>query len=222
MAFGGTARAMDTNALAIGTGSTAGAASSMALGDTANATAANATAIGAHSTAGFANSTAIGTGATTTAANQIAVGTATNTYRMAGVASAASLAAQTGPTKFVTTDAAGNLAASSFSAPDISGLQSGLSTLQGQVASLQGQIGANLTEARRGIAAAVATASAPMPSAPGKTTWQVRGSTFQSEAGFGFGFAHRLYTGLPLSIVGGYGNGGGTQHTAYVGMGGEF
>ena len=30
------------------------------------------------------------------------------------------------------------------------------------------------TEARRGIAAAVATASAPMPSAAGRTTWQMR------------------------------------------------
>jgi trimeric autotransporter adhesin len=107
-------------------------------------------------------------------------------------------------------------------AVNVGQLSSLTSGFQSQVTSLQSQIGDNRTEARRGIAAAVATASAPMPSAPGKTTWQVRGSTFQSEAGFGFGFAHRLRTAIPLSIVGGYGNGGGTQHTAYVGLGGEF
>ena len=31
-----------------------------------------------------------------------------------------------------------------------------------------------------------------------------------------------LNTSMPLSIVGGYGNGGGNEHTAYVGLGGEF
>jgi hypothetical protein len=61
-----------------------------------------------------------------------------------------------------------------------------------------------------------------MPSAPGKTTWQIRGSVFQSEFGVGLGFAHRLNTSIPLNIVGGYGNGGGREHTAYVGLGGEF
>jgi autotransporter adhesin len=180
------------------------------------------TALGTGTGATFANSTAIGVGTITARANQVAVGTTANTYTLAGVTSAASLAAQSGPTHVVTSDAAGNLAAASFSPQDISGLQSQASSLQSQVNSLQSQIGDNRTEARRGIAAAVATASAPMPSAPGKTTWQIRGSTFQSEAGFGFGFAHRLNTSMPLSIVGGYGNGGGTQHTAYVGLGGEF
>ena len=101
----------------------------------------------------------------------------------------------------------------------IAGLSAGF---QSQLSSLQAQVGDNRIEARRGIAAAVATASAPMPSAPGKTTWQIRGSVFQSEYGLGVGFAHRLNTAMPLSIVGGYGNGGGNQHTAYVGLGGEF
>ena len=36
----------------------------------------------------------------------------------------------------------------------------------------------------------------------------------------GFGFAYRLHTAMPLNIVGG--NGGGNEHTAYVGLGGEF
>jgi hypothetical protein len=39
---------------------------------------------------------------------------------------------------------------------------------------------------------------------------------------YGFGFAYRLHTSMPLDVVGGYGNGGGNQHTAYAGLGGEF
>jgi autotransporter adhesin len=157
------------------------------------------------------------------------LGTATATYTMPGLTSAASLAAQGGPVKFVTSDAAGNLAVSDISVPNITNitnnitnLQANVAALQSQVSSLQSQVLENRAEARRGIAAAVAAASAPMPSAPGKTTWQIRGSTFVNEYGVGFGFAHRLDTAIPLSIVGGYGNGGGREHTGYVGLGGEF
>ena len=57
------------------------------------------------------NSTAIGYGATTTRDNQMAFGTASNTYTTPGITSAASKAAQTGPTQVVTSDAGGNLAA---------------------------------------------------------------------------------------------------------------
>src|SRR5437870_7442136 len=147
-----------------------------------------------------ANSVAIGSGSVATLANTVSFGTPGNERRLTNVA------AGVNPTDAV----------------NVSQLSSFNANFQSQISSLQGQVGANLIESRRGIAAAVATASAPMPSAPGKTTWQVRGSTFQSQAGFGFGFAHRLHTSTPLTIVGGYGNGGGTQHTAYVGFGGEF
>ena len=55
--------------------------------------------------------------------------------------------------------------------------QSVAAGFQSQIGGLQSQIIDNNGEARRGIAAAVATASAPMPSMPGKTTWQARAST---------------------------------------------
>jgi trimeric autotransporter adhesin len=57
---------------------------------------------------------------------------------------------------------------------------------------------------------------------PGRTTWQVRTSTFLNEYGAGFAFSHRLNTPRPLAFVGGYGNGGGRDHTGYIGLGGEF
>ena len=53
---------------------------------------------------------------------------------MAGLNSAASLAAQTGPVRVVTTDGNGNLATAAFaSQQDISGLQSSVTALQGQI-----------------------------------------------------------------------------------------
>jgi len=173
---------------------------STANGDGSVASATGASALGAGAQALAANSVAIGSGSVATLANTVSFGTAGNERRLTNVA------AGINPTDAV----------------NVGQLSSFNSNFQSQISSLQGQVGTNLIEARRGIAAAVATASAPMPSAPGKTSWQVRGSTFQSQAGFGFGFAHRLHTSTPLTIVGGYGNGGGTQHTAYVGFGGEF
>ena len=149
--------------------------------------------MGQGATANFANSTAIGAGSATSAANTVSVGSAGNERRITNVA-------------------AGINQTDAVNMGQLSGLSSGL----------QSQIYDNRSEARRGIAAAVATASAPMPSAPGKTTWQVRASTFQGEAGFGFGVAHRLNVNMPLDLIAGYGNGGGNQHTAYVGVGGEF
>ena len=90
--------------------------------------------IGTLSSAAFANSTAIGNGASTTRANQQSFGTATNTYTMAGLKSAASLAAQTGPVRVVTTDATAIWQPRHSRASRISsGLQSSVSALQGQI-----------------------------------------------------------------------------------------
>src|SRR5262249_21853708 len=84
--------------------------------------------------------------------NQVALGTAGNTYRLAGLASAASLAAQSGPVSIVTTDAAGHLATASFNPTDISSLQSSVGTLQTQV-----------KQAFEGTAIAIATAGVQLP-----------------------------------------------------------
>src|SRR6267378_592831 len=78
MGFNADAHGDGTNNVAIGTFATATGANSSALGNGAQAT--------------FDNSTAIGNGATATRANQQMFGTASNTYTMAGIATAASLA----------------------------------------------------------------------------------------------------------------------------------
>src|SRR6185503_11071140 len=83
---------------------------STATGADARATGIRSTAIGAGTRAAFANSAAFGANVESTRANQMAFGRETNTYTMAGIASAASRAAQQGPLEVVTTDAQGNLA----------------------------------------------------------------------------------------------------------------
>jgi hypothetical protein len=90
----------------------------------------------------------------------VSIGTASNTYRMPGIASAASLAAQSGPTSFVTTDANGNLATSSFNPGAIATLQSDVSLLQTNVATLQTQ----MKQAFEGTAIAIAMGGSALPS----------------------------------------------------------
>ena len=111
-AFGRSSQATNLGANAFGAASIASGGRSTAIGDGSSATGDRSTAFGAGSSAGFLSSTAIGSGAATTRDNQMVFGTSTNTYTASGINSAASLAAQTGPTRFVTSDAAGNLATS--------------------------------------------------------------------------------------------------------------
>jgi hypothetical protein len=96
----------------------------------------------------------------TTRANQVMIGTASTTYTMPGINSAASLAAQSGPTKFVTADAAGNLAIASLTVPDITGLQNNVAALQGSVSVLQSQ----MKQSFEGTAIAVAMGGSALPS----------------------------------------------------------
>lgn len=95
-AIGGTALAAGDGSTALGQGATAGGAGSLALGQGAQAAQSGAV--------------AIGQGVATSRADQVAIGGGASTYTLAGLASPASLAAQSGQTYLVTTDASGNLA----------------------------------------------------------------------------------------------------------------
>lgn len=114
-AIGNSATASGPISTAVGNAAIASGAGSTALGDEAEATADFSNAVGFFSRADFQDSTAIGAAVSTTRANQMALGRSTTTYTAAGITSAASSAAQSGPTQVVTTDAAGNLAAADFS-----------------------------------------------------------------------------------------------------------
>jgi trimeric autotransporter adhesin len=175
----------------------------LANGATASAFGANsiandeaATALGAGATAGFANSMAIGAGASTSATNPVSIGTASNTYRMLGVASAASLAAQSGPTAFVTTDANGNLATSSFNPQSIS-------TLQSQVSSLRSQL--NIVDDRVKTVGARGAALAglhPNPRAKGDNHVPVAVGAYRGQAAFAAGYFRHIGNQVMLSVGG--------------------
>jgi hypothetical protein len=178
------------------------------------ATGSNSASLGVNAKATFANSSAIGTGATTSRANQQMFGTGSNTYTMAGITSAASTAAQTGTAQIVTSDAGGNLATSTLAGLGLA-TQSQITAINGELVGLQSQIG----ELRRGIAASNATAYVATPSGPGRTTFAVNGSLFDTTGGVGFAFSHRFAsTSIPVYFSGAYGNGGGREHVGRVGF----
>ncbi len=209
---------------AIGNSANASGAGSFntAVGNGSTATGLNSSAFGNGASATFANSAAFGNGATATRANQQVFGTATNTYTTPGIASAASLAAQTGPTSLVTSDAAGNLATGSAASLGLA-TTAQVSAINSQLNSLSSRIDDVNKEARRGIAATAAMAYAPTPSAPGRTTFAINGSVYQDTGGVGVAFQHRFAgTSIPLYFSGAYGNGGGREHVGRAGIGFEW
>ncbi len=171
----------------------------------ASATGADATAVGYGSRAGHAGSTAIGTGATTTRSNQVMIGTASNTYTLAGVDSAASRAAQSGPTRLLTTDASGNIATSDV---DLNRMSADISDLR--------------KESRQGIAAAMAMTSAPTPSAPGKTAWATNVAAFKGEMATSFAVAHTFDASYPVTFNASVGYAPGGSAGVRMGLSGEF
>ena len=232
VAIGADAQATGTNAIAIGIGAVAtgsvavGAASSAAnggaaYGDYAVATGTNATAVGYGSQAAFANAAAFGNGAAATRANQQVFGTASNTYTMSGIASAESRGAQSGPTQIVTSDVGGNLATASLADLGLASVGD-IAAINSQLANVNERLNDLTRESRRGIAAAMAMTTAPMPSANGRTSWATNAATFRGEGAFGLSLAHRLDVPVPLALTGGNSYGGGNAHGGRIGLQGEF
>ena len=181
------------------------------------------------STLGHNGSTALGANAVATRNYQMMFGTSDVTYTAPGITSANSRSSQSGTTQFLSTDANGNLAASGYGPQDITSLQSGISGLQtgqailGQTVFTQGhRINANQNEARQGIAMAAAMSQAPMPSAPGKTSWKLNNAIYKNAAATSLSIAHRLPTTVPVAVTAGVAVG--LKNSAIVtgGMQGEF
>jgi autotransporter adhesin len=141
------------NATALGASAQANAALANALGAQAQANGQGAIALGAGAKANYENSIAIGEYAETTRAKQVVLGSVDSTYTLAGITSQASTAAQAGPTYLVTTDSAGNLAASTFDVATLQNLpaevaqnSTDITNLNSTVSSHTTQITANTTE----------------------------------------------------------------------------
>ena len=115
-------------------------------------------------------------------------GTASNTYTMTGIASAASAAAQTGPVQVVTSDASGNLATSSLAAL---GLASA-----GDVSAINARIDDLATRSSKafaGVAMAFAMAGSPtvLPNETFVATFNW--GTFQGAHGLAVSGAYRVH-----------------------------
>jgi hypothetical protein len=164
------------------------ASDTISIGTGSLASADDAIAIGRDTSAGFANSAAFGAGATTTRAGQQVFGTATNTYTMPGITSAASRAAQSGPVELVTTDAAGNLAST------------GIEDLV-----MGSDVGDEIARNTEGVAMGLAMAGAFLPQ-PGETV-RMSGNWGNFEGSNALAFNGAALVGPGTYLTGGIGAG---------------
>ncbi|MCJ2134258.1 hypothetical protein MKK69_09350 [Methylobacterium sp. J-026] len=165
-AFGAYASATAENATALGRSASATGSGATAVGVDARAQGTGSVAVGQGAQAAHDNAVALGAGVATTRANQVAIGASSQTYTLAGLASAQSLATQAGPTGFVTTDASGNLAASSFGPANLDAMNGRIGTLEASVAGLQSatlQLQRDVRSAFQGTAIALALSGAVLP-----------------------------------------------------------
>ena len=132
-------------------------------------------------------------------------GTATNTYTTPGITSAASKAAQTGPTQIVTSDASGNLATTTpaalglASGTDLAGINARLNNLDGRT-----------TKALNGVAMAFAMAGTPSLLPTERFAMSANWGTFDGTNGLALGAALRLSSNAQAEGGLAYGaNGGG-------------
>ena len=209
VALGVNNTASGANSVAIGDAASASGTSSIAFGNSAGASGLNATAIGNGAKANFANSTALGNGAVVTRANQMVFGTGSNTYTAAGITSGASLAAQIGPTTFVTSDAAGDLATSAFGPSSFIALNNRINSVNDRVTNVR-------NEERGGVALAMATGQVRYDDQPGKISIGGGVGVFEDQGGaaLGIGFTS------PNARVRGNISGGGSFHGEFGGAAG--
>jgi trimeric autotransporter adhesin len=198
--------ALGTNSQALGSGSSNVAIGSLAdahgdnehntaVGANSVATGNGSAAFGAGAQAAFVNSAAFGAGATVVRDNQQVFGTASNTYRLPGLPSAASASAQSGPTQVVTTDAFGNLGTTQITGlgfPSAAASVVDLSTLNNRIDALSRKIRKGYT----GVAMGFAMAGVPTVLPNEKAAFTVNWGTFQGENGAALIGAVRIYHNL--------------------------
>ncbi|WP_191970135.1 YadA-like family protein [Methylobacterium planeticum] len=186
--------ASGANAVAAGYGASATGNGATALGGRASAAGDGSVAVGHEASAAQANAIAIGSGVRTTRAGQVAIGNAQSTYTMAGLGSATSLAAQSGETRFVTSDASGNLATSAYGPGSIAALDGRVGTLEASVGRLQ----RDMRGAYQGTAIALALAGAVLPAGKNFAISTSFG-TYHGETGFGASGVARVSENLFVS-----------------------
>lgn len=180
-----------TNAVALGNGTTVTGANGIAIGSGASSAGLNAVAIGTGASAGYAGSAAYGSGAVATRQNEQVFGTASNTYEMPGLTSAASSSAQNGAIQILTTDSSGNLASVT---PGALGLSD-----PAQFNSLSSRIDTVGSRAYSGVAMAMALAGAPTVLPDERFVTTLNWGTFEGANAFALSAGARLGSQLQLN-----------------------
>jgi autotransporter adhesin len=195
--------------VAIGRSSTAGAASSIALGDTASAASVGNVAIGQNASASGANSVAIGAGSSDGGqSNVVSVGSVGAERRITNVAPGIN-----------GTDAVN---VNQLTAAMASTLASANAYTNQQIANVNFDLGQLRNHVNQGVAAAMAMADAPFPSAPGRTSYTANTAIYYGKVAFSASLSHRLNTDSPFAITGAVTYGGGNGVGGRAGVAGEF
>lgn len=212
VALGDPNTATGTGAIAIGAENSATGNGAVALGNANTASGNGSVAIGNASTASQNGAVALGNGASATGANSVALGSGS----VATVENTVSVGSSSTARKVVYV-AAGNVAAGSTDA--VNGGQ--LYSLTARVNDLESFTRDTRGEARSGIAAAMAMANAPMPSAPGRTAWSFNLANFKDAQAGSFAMTHRFDTENPFALSGAVSYSG-SDVGVRVGLSGEF
>ena len=178
VAVGTNARAQGTNSVATGAGANAQGANSSAMGAGASAQAAGSTAIGANASASAPGSVAIGEGAQATRANTVSVGTAGAERQITHVAPAT-----------YETDAVNLRQAISLSRQE-----AGKARQQAN-RHTDSRIGQLRRDNNAGIASAMAMATLPSTSTPGKSMLAVSAAAYDSQSAVAVGVSARSQGG---------------------------
>lgn len=167
----------------------------------------NTVAIGTGATARADGAVAIGNGAQATRQNQVVLGTADHTYTTPGITSAASRAAQTGPTQLVTSDGGGNLATATLaelglaSAGDINSINSQIAGINARLDDL----GQRSNKAFAGVAMAFAMAGVPTVMPNQRFAVSMNWGTFEHQHGLALNAAVRVDNHVQFNAGIGYG-----------------
>ncbi len=214
-AVGSGSRAAGSQSTALGVESSATAINSSAIGTRSLASGLGSTALGAFSTALGDNSVALGNRSTANEELTVSVGNAIGTplnpifqRRLVNVAAGTGAFDAVNLSQLNSTSAATLASANAFTLTQITGLSFDLREVQ--------------TEARRGIASAMAMTNAPFPSNPGGVSYAANTAVYRGEVAGSISLSYRLNSDNPTALSAAASYGGGGEFGARVGIAGEF
>lgn len=213
-ALGHQAIASGIASTALGHNSDATALGASAVGVSAQATQNFTTAVGRVANASAVGATALGNNAQATAANSVAIGQ----NSVANQADTVSVGA-VGAERRIVNVAPGTVSSDAVNLGQLNTLGADLG---GQIGTLFELRGRDRRDMKQGVAAAMAMAPPPMPSAPGKVAYAVNGATFRGEYALGGSLQYRLNTGAPVAVNVGFSLAGKKNNGVRVGVAGEF